>query len=226
MRRTPAQKPPIPDAAGKLHRGDAPLATHRYDADVSSASAFALFGTPVGDCALAWNAVGLTGVWLPESDCYQLRARVRRRRPLARETVPCGPAAEAVAAMTRLLQGERLDLRELRLDESSLDPFDREVYAAARAIAPGRVVTYAMLAARVGAPATARAVGEALGRNPFPIVVPCHRIVAANGQLGGFSAPGGAATKRLLLTIEDARLDDSADLFDTEVDTAPTATDR
>ena len=113
-----------------------------------------------------------------------------------------------------MLRGERTDLGAIRIDDSRLDPFDRRVYAAARAIAPGRVVSYAELAARVGPDATAREVGQSLGRNPFPIVVPCHRIVAAGGELGGFSAPGGAATKRRLLTIEDARRDGVDDLFD------------
>ena len=182
---------------------------------MNPAAGFALFDTAVGDCAVSWNPFGLTGVWLPDTSSDRLRARLRRRHPRSQEVVPHGAVAAAVAAMTRLLLGERLDLLEVQLDESSLGPFDRSVYAAARAIAPGRVVTYAMLAARVGGMACARAVGQSLGRNPFPIVVPCHRIVAANGHLGGFSAPGGAATKRRLLEIEDARLDGVADLFDT-----------
>lgn len=181
---------------------------------MGSAAGFALFATEVGDCAVAWNDIGLTGVWLPEESSGRLRSRVLRREPAARETAAAGPVAAAIAAMTRLIGGERLDLLEIPLDESLLAPFDRCVYAAARSIVPGRVVTYAMLATRIGGLASARAVGQSLGRNPFPIVVPCHRIVAAHGELGGFSAPGGAATKRRLLTIEDARLDGTADLFD------------
>jgi methylated-DNA-[protein]-cysteine S-methyltransferase len=184
---------------------------------MGSATRFALFGTALGDCALAWNEIGLTGVWLPETSADRLRWRVLRREPQANDAAPAGPVAAAVAAMTRLVGGERLDLLEIELDESSLTPFDRRVYTAARAIVPGRVVTYAMLAAQVGGLADARAVGQSLGRNPFPIVVPCHRIVAAHGALGGFSAPGGAKTKRRLLTIEDARLDGTADLFDMPV---------
>ncbi|MEO8524099.1 MAG: MGMT family protein [Caldimonas sp.] len=119
-----------------------------------------------------------------------------------------------------MLHGERVALTGIRIDEASLEDFDRRVYRAARTIPAGRVVTYAALAERVGHSATARDVGQSLGRNPFPIVVPCHRIVAASGKLGGFSAPGGSATKRRLLTIEDARLEGAADLFD-----APNASD-
>ena len=113
-----------------------------------------------------------------------------------------------------MLDGERTDLGFIRIDDSRIDPFDRRVYAAARTIPAGRVVSYAELAARVGEDASAREVGQSLGRNPFPIIVPCHRIVASSGELGGFSAPGGTATKRRLLTIEDARRDGVDDLFD------------
>jgi methylated-DNA-[protein]-cysteine S-methyltransferase len=175
---------------------------------------FTIFATPIGDCAVAWNRVGLTAVWLPETSAARLRARVAKRLPGASEAPADAAVASAIAAITALLRGERTDLGRVRIDDSRLDAFDRRVYAAARTIAPGRVVTYADLARRVGADASARAVGQSLGRNPFPIVVPCHRIVAASGELGGFSAPGGTATKRRLLTIEDARLDGVADLFD------------
>jgi methylated-DNA-[protein]-cysteine S-methyltransferase len=176
--------------------------------------AFSVFATAIGDCALAGNAVGVFAVWLPEASATRLRARIAKRFPEAVETAPAPNIAAAIVAITALLRGERTDLGAIRIDDSRLDPFDRRVYAAARAIAPGRVVSYAELATRVGPDATAREVGQSLGRNPFPIVVPCHRIVAAGGELGGFSAPGGAATKRRLLTIEDARRDGVDDLFD------------
>ncbi len=182
---------------------------------------FALFATAIGDCAIAWNAVGLTGVWLPDASAARLRARIATRRPDVVEAHPPGTMAEAVVAITALLRGERADLTDIPIDATALDAFDACVYNAARTIPPGRVITYAALAERVGPTATAREVGQALGRNPFPIVVPCHRIVAAGGQLGGFSAPGGAATKRRLLTIEDARLEGAGDLFDSADELAP-----
>ena len=176
--------------------------------------AFTVFATAIGDCALAWNDVGVLAVWLPEASAARLRARIANRFPDAIESAPEGSVDAAVAAITALLRGERTDLGAIRIDDSRLEPFDRRVYAAARTIAPGRVVSYAELAARVGPDASAREVGQSLGRNPFSIVVPCHRIVAAGGELGGFSAPGGTATKRRLLTIEDARRDGVDDLFD------------
>ncbi len=178
-------------------------------------TAFTLFATAIGECAIAWNAVGLTGVWLPDTLPVRLRERIVQRRPGVAEVRPTGEVAAAVAAITALLRGERADLSGIRIDDVSLEDLDRRVYRAARTIPPGRVVTYAALAQRVGKAVSAREVGQSLGRNPFPLVVPCHRIVAASGQLGGFSAPGGAATKRRLLTIEDARLDGANDLFDT-----------
>ena len=182
---------------------------------MSTGSAFSLFHTAVGDCALAWNALGLTGVWLPDESAARLRARIARRHPDMAERDAEGEAAPAIDAIVSVLAGDRRDLAFLRIDDSLLDPFDRRVYAAARRIPPGRALTYAALALAIGDdPNAARAVGRSLGRNPFPIVVPCHRIVGAHGGLGGFSAPGGAATKRLLLTIENARLAGPADLFD------------
>ncbi len=183
---------------------------------------YTIFPTAVGDCAVAWNGVGLLGVWLPERSAERLRARIAQRHPGISEATTSGATAEAVAAITALLGGERLDLSAVGIDDSALDPFDRRVYAAARQIPPGRVLTYGGLAVTIDlGPVDARAIGQSLGRNPFPIVVPCHRIVGAHGGLGGFSAPGGAATKRLLLTIEDARLAGTADLFDMLPDEAP-----
>jgi methylated-DNA-[protein]-cysteine S-methyltransferase len=185
---------------------------------MSAVPSFTIFATAIGDCAVAWNAADrLIGVWLPEASSARLRARIARRRPEATEAEPFGDITVAVSAISALLRGEQTDLTGIRIDDSSLDRFDRQVYAAARTIPPGRVVTYAALAERIGEAATAREVGQSLGRNPFPIVVPCHRIVAAGGELGGFSAPGGAATKRRLLTIEDARLEGPGDLFDSAI---------
>jgi len=181
---------------------------------VPRARCFALFLTDLGPCAIAWSDVGVTGVWLPASDESTLRRQVVRRCAAAAEAVPSGAMAGVVEAITRLLGGEHVDLGSVPLDEDGIDAFDRSVYAVARAIPAGRVLTYGEVAARVGAGATARAVGQSLGRNAMPIVVPCHRVVASGGGLGGFSAPGGTTTKRRLLAIEDARPHGPPDLFD------------
>ena len=175
---------------------------------------FALFPTALGTCAIAWNAIGVTGVWLPEGNAEALRRKVARRCAGGRESEPSGAIADAVEAITRLLAGERIDLSGIALDTAGIDDFDRRVYAVTRTIAPGRVLTYGEVAARVGVDATARAVGQSLGRNAMPIIVPCHRVVATGGGLGGFSAPGGTQTKRRMLAIEDAHPSGPPGLFD------------
>ncbi|MEP6738984.1 MAG: methylated-DNA--[protein]-cysteine S-methyltransferase [Caldimonas sp.] len=181
---------------------------------MSTQTSFAVFSTAIGDCAVAWTDAGLVGVWLPQTRRGDLRGRIARRHASAREALPSDEIARAIEAIRALLAGAPIDLRDVRVDMASVPPFNRRVYEVARTIAPGYVLTYGAVAARVGPDASARAVGEALGENRFPIVVPCHRVIAANGRLGGFSAPGGTATKRRMLAIENARLDGSPDLFD------------
>lgn len=168
---------------------------------------FALFDTPIGPCAIAWNARGLAGVQLPEADAPQTRARIVQRFPGARELPPPPDLQHALDAIVALLGGETSDLSTVALDMDDVPPFDRRVYEVARTIPPGRTCSYGEVAARLGMPGAARAVGQALGRNPFAIVVPCHRVLAAGGQVGGFSAGGGAVTKRRLLEIEGAQLE-------------------
>jgi methylated-DNA-[protein]-cysteine S-methyltransferase len=174
----------------------------------------AFFATAIGECALAWSDAGLTGVWLPDTRPGGLRRKLARRLVGASESAPPGDVVDAIAAITRLLAGARVDLGNVRLDLAAVDDLQRRVYAVTRSIAAGRVLSYGAVARLIGADASARAVGRALGANPFPIVVPCHRVVATTGGLGGFSAPGGVAAKRRLLAIEDARADGPPGLFD------------
>ena len=167
----------------------------------------ALFDTALGRCGIAWSDRGVAGVQLPEASDDATVARLRRRRPRARESTPSAEAGHAIEGMTALLRGERVSLDDVALDMEDVLPFHRRVFELARTIAAGQTSTYGELAARLGDPGSARAVGEALGRNPFPIVVPCHRVLAASGKLGGFSAHGGATTKRRMLIIEGALLE-------------------
>jgi len=167
----------------------------------------ALFDTALGRCAIAWSDGGVAGVQLPEASDDRTLARLRRRRPGARESTPSAEVRRAIEGMTALLRGERVDLGDIALDMQDIMPFHRRVFDLARTIPVGRTSTYGELATRLGDPGSARAVGEALGRNPFPIVVPCHRVLAASGKLGGFSAHGGAVTKRRMLIIEGALLE-------------------
>ena len=171
-----------------------------------STVAFATFETTVGTCAVAWSVGGIVGTWLPGASAAATRRAVLRRHPDAVEAAPSGPVAAAIDGITRLLAGEDVDLGGVELDLSDVPEFQRDVYAVARTLPRGVTMTYGEIAARVGAPGAAQAVGQAMGHNPFPIVVPCHRVVAAGGGNGGFSAPGGVDTKLRLLAIEGATL--------------------
>jgi O-6-methylguanine DNA methyltransferase len=172
---------------------------------VMGAPGYTLFDTPIGRCGIAWGERGVMGVQLPAARDAEVRARLLERVPDAQESEPTAAVSEAIGAITALLGGQPSDLSSIGLDMDGLLPFQRRVYEVARAIGPGETLSYGEVAARLGAPGAARAVGQALGRNPFPIVVPCHRVLAANGRVGGFSASGGIATKLRMLGIEAAQ---------------------
>ncbi|HXX47704.1 MAG TPA: methylated-DNA--[protein]-cysteine S-methyltransferase [Myxococcota bacterium] len=171
-----------------------------------SAVGWATFETPLGSCALAWSERGVVGVQLPEGGLAATRARLRRRFPDAREAEPPAAVRRAIEGIGALLRGEPSELERVALDLEGLAPFQRRVYEAARAIAPGQTLSYGEVARRLGDAGLARAVGQALGRNPLAILVPCHRVLAASGRLGGFSANGGVATKQRMLALESAAL--------------------
>ena len=175
---------------------------------------FVLFDTEVGRCALVWTGSGIAGLRLPEVDEAALRAGLSRHWPRSCEQAPPRAVQQAIDNIVALLHGEPRDLLDVALDMSRVGAFERRVYDIARRTAPGRVRTYGDIAIELGDPALARAVGQALGRNPFPIVVPCHRVLAAGGKAGGFSSPGGLDTKLRLLTLERARLSAEPGLFD------------
>jgi len=166
-----------------------------------------LFETALGRCGLAWSPRGITGAALPERDEAGLLRHLQRWSPGAAATDNLPPnVAEARADIIALLAGEPKPLTQAVLDMAGIGEFEARVYAVARTILPGQVLTYGAVAERLGDRNLARAVGGALGRNPFVIIVPCHRVMAANGGTGGFSAPGGVATKLALLAIEGASL--------------------
>jgi methylated-DNA-[protein]-cysteine S-methyltransferase len=163
---------------------------------------YAIFDTTLGPCGVVWNEHGLTGVHLPDGSPTRTCSSLARRFPEASPAEPPAPVQQAIDGIVALLRGERRDLREIALDFEGVPEFHRRVYELSRTIAPGATMTYGDIARRLGRPGTARAVGQALGQNPWPIVVPCHRVLAADGGMGGFSAPGGVATKRRMLEIE------------------------
>lgn len=174
---------------------------------------FALFDTAIGVCALVWNGRGIAGVQLPEADAGATRVRVLKRFPAALETEAPPHARRAIDGIVSLLEGEARDLTDIVIDDADTPDFNRKVYAIARAIPPGATMTYGEIAERLGDRKLAREVGTALGQNPCPIIMPCHRVLAANGKTGGFSASGGVTTKLKLLTIEGAQPGGST-LFD------------
>jgi methylated-DNA-[protein]-cysteine S-methyltransferase len=166
---------------------------------------FCLFPTALGPCAIAWSERGVTAVQLPEADETATRARVASRSDASEEAPP--PMVRlAIGAISRHFDGTPQDFRGVLLDTERLPPFHAKVYEAARGIESGRTLGYAELAALAGSPKASRAVGQAMAKNPFPIVVPCHRVLAAGGAPGGFSAYGGAETKRKILALEGVRL--------------------
>jgi methylated-DNA-[protein]-cysteine S-methyltransferase len=175
---------------------------------------FALFQTAIGHCAIAWGERGIVCVQLPESDDERTRARVRRRLAGAVEAEPTPEVRSAIDEIVALLEGERRPLTSIELDMDKVPPFERIVYEIARTIPPGDVLTYGEIAKRLGDQTAAQAVGQALGRNPFAIVVPCHRVVGAGDKLGGFSASGGVKTKQRILAIERSPAAGTPDLFD------------
>lgn len=178
--------------------------------------AYALFPTPIGHCGIAWSERGLTGVQLPEQDEAATRARMGRRFPRCSEAIAPPRVQEAIDAVVALLSGAPTapaDLSQVLLDMDGVPPFHQRVYELARRLSPGETVTYGELARQLGDPGAARAVGQALGANPFAPVVPCHRVLAADGRAGGFSANGGISTKLRLLLIERAQFNGPG-LFD------------
>jgi len=176
--------------------------------------AVALFDTPIGACGLAWGPSGIAGLLLPAATPQRTLATLRRRHPEAIESEPPPGMRQAIERIVALLGGQPDDLSDLPLDMAGVPDFHRRVYEAARRIGPGHTRSYGEVAETLGEPGAARAVGQALGANPFAIVVPCHRVLAAGGRGGGFSAPGGVDTKLRLLEIERARIGNQPSLFD------------
>ncbi|WP_216214453.1 methylated-DNA--[protein]-cysteine S-methyltransferase [Amycolatopsis aidingensis] len=169
---------------------------------------FAVFETALGPCAIAWAEDRVLGAQLPEGSAQRARARMRGRFPAAAETEPPPAVRQAIEGVRALLRGEPGDLAAVALDMSEVPEFHRRVYELARAIPPGQTRTYGEIAHLLGMPGSARAVGQALGNNPFAPIVPCHRILAAGGKAGGFSARGGVDTKRRLLEAEGVYLEE------------------
>jgi methylated-DNA-[protein]-cysteine S-methyltransferase len=175
---------------------------------------FAIFDTEIGRCGIAWGPRGINVVQLPMSSEDKTRARIRQRYGDIAEAPPPAEVQRAIDGIVELLAGKPNDLADVVLDLEDVPEFNRGVYDIARTIPPGQTLTYGDIAKRLGGVELSRDVGQALGRNPCPIVVPCHRVLAAGGKPGGFSANGGVTTKLKMLAIEGAVVNHTPNLFD------------
>ncbi len=174
---------------------------------------FTLFPTPIGDCGIAWSGDQVVATHLPEQTAGATAARLAARAG-AEEAEPPSHIRCAIGEITALLEGGRTDLQHISCDFSRLDRFAVQVYRATRAIPPGETLTYGDVALQLGEKRLAQRIGRALGQNPLPIIVPCHRVLGANGKLTGFSAYGGVQTKLRMLEIEGAIIGNQPGLFD------------
>lgn len=175
---------------------------------------FAVFDTSIGRCGIVWGARGINGVQLPMGSEDKTRTRIRQSHGEIAEAPPPAEVQRAIDGIVELLAGKPNDLTEIVLDLDGVPEFNRGVYEIARKIPPGKTLTYGDIAKRLGGVELSRDVGQALGRNPCPIVVPCHRVLAAGGKPGGFSANGGVVTKLKMLAIEGAVVNHTPSLFD------------
>lgn len=181
---------------------------------MASAIGFCLFDTAIGSCGLAWSDRGIAGAQLPEANQEATRARMQRRYPGVPLAQPPASVQSVAMRVSALLEGNPDSLVDVVLDMDGVPDFQQRVYRVTRAIPPGRTLTYGDVADQLGEPGAARAVGQALGHNPFAPIVPCHRVLAARSGGGGFSAEGGVATKLRMLQIEKAQLGRERGLFD------------
>ena len=167
---------------------------------------YCLFDTDLGACGVAWSERGLTRFQLPEADRRATEKRLRLSSPDSSAKAPPPPIKQAIADVQRYMAGERVDFSAIALDLTGVAPFYLEVYAAARRVGWGETATYGELALQAGAPGAARAVGQAMSRNPVAVIIPCHRILASGNKVGGFSAFGGTVSKQRLLGLEGVRI--------------------
>src|SRR5690349_18314332 len=166
-----------------------------------------VFETAHGFCAIAWTSSGVAGFRLPARTALATEQNMRRRLPEAEPGAPPEAIANIIQLAQRYFAGERIDFSTIQLDLTRQDEFLRKIYAAAREVSWGQTTTYGTLAKQLGfGSEVARDVGQAMARNPIPLIIPCHRVLAAGGKLGGFSAPGGSNTKEAMLALEGVRI--------------------
>jgi methylated-DNA-[protein]-cysteine S-methyltransferase len=168
---------------------------------------YLIFETAGGFCGIAWNDAGISRFQLPTKSAEATEKLMLRRLPAAQPGTPTPEIIEAVAAVKRYFEGEEIDFSAMKVDLDGQDDFFRQIYAAARQVGWGNTTTYGALAKQLGrGPEAARDVGQAMAKNPVALIIPCHRVLAAGGKIGGFSAPGGSSSKARMLELEGVSL--------------------
>jgi methylated-DNA-[protein]-cysteine S-methyltransferase len=170
---------------------------------------YCIFDTAIGPCGIAWSREGVVRFLLPDRSAAATEAGLRQRTGAASPSEPPESIAEAIAALRRYFDGGAMSFDQVPVALPPLEEFQQRVYAATRALGWGKTATYGEIAKIAGLPNGAQAVGQAMSRNPVPIIIPCHRVLAAGGKVGGFSAYGGGVTKARLLAMEGVFLDDN-----------------
>jgi methylated-DNA-[protein]-cysteine S-methyltransferase len=174
---------------------------------IEAAQHYHVFETAMGFCGIAWSDAGVTRFQLPSKSAEAAERLIRRRAPSAEPGAPAEDVLAIIEAAKRYFAGEKMDFASVRVDLAGQDAFFAQIYDALRRVEWGRTTTYGALAKEVGAGRkAARDVGEATARNPAPLIIPCHRVLAAGGKIGGFSAPGGSKTKARMLELEGVRV--------------------
>jgi len=172
-----------------------------------------LFETAIGTCGIAWSDAGICRFQLPERDAAATERRMLKWALSAEQASPDAAISPAVEALQRYMAGDHVEMADIAVDISGVPAFQRRIYDALRQVGWGRTVSYGELAERIGSPGGARAVGQAMGSNPVPVIIPCHRVLASKGKIGGFSAYGGAVTKERLLGLEGVSVAGGAPLL-------------
>ncbi|WP_259782641.1 methylated-DNA--[protein]-cysteine S-methyltransferase [Aestuariispira ectoiniformans] len=175
---------------------------------------FSLFETPIGRCGIAWTMQGIARFCFPEGNDDRTKGRLLKGIDAVEADTPPALIRQAIDLVRQLMAGEKISFAAIPLDLTGVSDFHRRVYQEISKIPPGQTATYGEVAARVGEPKGAQAIGQAMGRNPIPVIIPCHRVLAAGSSLGGFSGAGGVDTKRRLLEIEGALPPEPPSLFD------------
>jgi methylated-DNA-[protein]-cysteine S-methyltransferase len=186
-----------------------------------SGRGYTVFDTSVGRCGIAWGELGVLGVQLPEAREIETRRRLFQLFPDARELHPPADILNAIEGIAALLRGKAADLSDVRLDMTDIPPFNARVYEFTRTIPRGETMTYGEVASRLKASGAVHSVTQAISKNPFMIVVPCHRVLEAGGYADRISPNGGSISKRRLLSIEGAGSPGSKTLFDVLLSVAP-----